>query len=187
MQDKKLIWQEKQRTRAGEYRIFSVDAVDRCAEDGACNTFFAIHSRPWITVIPIIQEDGIDKFVMVKQFRHGSASLTLEFPAGIVDDGEDVSQAALRELAEETAYAAHSIIKIGENNPNPALFANTMHIFLAQNLQPLQEQSLDPDERIEIVHIPITEVRQMMGSGLMDHALMVMALFWYERYLLKLS
>ncbi|NIZ19285.1 NUDIX hydrolase [Entomospira culicis] len=187
MQDKKLIWQEKSRKKGGEYRIFTVDAVERVHEDGASNTFFAIESQPWITVIPLIKEDGVEKFVMVRQFRHGSATITTEFPAGIVDIGENPVEAAQRELNEEVAYRSHKVTFLGANNPNPALFTNHMHIFLAEDLTLLPNQELDPDERIEIVKIPVTTVLETMGYGEMDHALMVMALFWYQRHLMKNS
>ncbi|XP_040001147.1 ADP-sugar pyrophosphatase isoform X1 [Xiphias gladius] len=45
-----------------------------------------------------------DCVVMVKQFRPPLGCCTLEFPAGLIDDGESAEAAALRELKEETGY-----------------------------------------------------------------------------------
>ncbi len=39
---------------------------------------------------------------MVRQFRHGSGGITIEFPAGTIDPGENPEIAAKRELLEET-------------------------------------------------------------------------------------
>ncbi len=61
---------------------------------------------------------------MVKQYRHGSDSITLEFPAGMVDPGEDAKETAKRELLEETGYTSQSIVLVGKVNPNPAFMTN---------------------------------------------------------------
>uniref|UniRef100_A0A3B5L282 Nudix (nucleoside diphosphate linked moiety X)-type motif 5 n=1 Tax=Xiphophorus couchianus TaxID=32473 RepID=A0A3B5L282_9TELE len=45
-----------------------------------------------------------DCVVMVKQFRPPMGGNTLEFPAGLIDEGETADVAALRELKEETGY-----------------------------------------------------------------------------------
>ncbi|NIZ47355.1 NUDIX hydrolase [Entomospira nematocerorum] len=187
MQDKKLIWQETSYKLLGDYRIFQVEEVHRMLSHEHRNVFYRIKSEPWIITIPVITKDNEDHFVLVRQFRHGSGQLTLEFPAGIVDDGEDPRDAALRELAEETAYNANNIVLIGESNPNPALFDNKVYIFLATALQALPAQHLDNDEAIEVITLPIREVESRMGKGDMNHALMVMAMYWYQQYRLRVN
>ena len=42
--------------------------------------------------------------VLVRQFRPPAGKFCLEFPAGLVEPGEDFTVAALRELSEETGY-----------------------------------------------------------------------------------
>jgi len=42
--------------------------------------------------------------VLVKQFRPPISQVVVEIPAGLIDDGETVEQAAIRELKEETGY-----------------------------------------------------------------------------------
>ncbi|NIZ40134.1 NUDIX hydrolase [Entomospira entomophila] len=182
MQDKKLIWTETSYKAIGDYRIFQVEEVHRVLNEERQNTFYRIKSAPWIITIPVIKKNGEDHFVLVRQFRHGSGQLTVEFPAGIVDEGEDPRDAALRELAEETAFQAKNITLIGQSNPNPALFDNQMYVFLATDLQALPEQHLDADEAIEVLTLPIREVASRMGKGEMNHALMVMAMYWYQQY-----
>lgn len=43
-----------------------------------------------------------DKIVLVKQFRYPIDDYIYEFPAGLVEEGEDVKEAAIREIFEET-------------------------------------------------------------------------------------
>ena len=44
------------------------------------------------------------RLVLVRQFRPPAGKFCLEFPAGLVEPGEDFTSAALRELSEETGY-----------------------------------------------------------------------------------
>jgi ADP-ribose diphosphatase len=46
------------------------------------------------------------KLLLVKQYRPALKQELVEIPAGLVDPGEDVEKAALRELEEETGYRA---------------------------------------------------------------------------------
>jgi len=49
------------------------------------------------------------KTLIISQYRPPLGSFCLEIPAGLVDEGEDVETAALRELKEETGYCGKLI------------------------------------------------------------------------------
>lgn len=57
--------------------------------------------------------DNKEKFVVVVlQFRPPLGQLSLEFPAGLIDEGESAEVAALRELAEETYVLNNWVINV---------------------------------------------------------------------------
>lgn len=49
------------------------------------------------------------QILLIKQFRPPLGKYCLEMPAGLIDEGETVESAALRELKEETGYTAHIV------------------------------------------------------------------------------
>ena len=46
-----------------------------------------------------------DKVVLIRQYRYPLGGYVYEFPAGLVEDGEDMQEAAIREMYEETGLA----------------------------------------------------------------------------------
>ena len=60
-------------------------------------------------VIAILNEPKSNKgpsLLLQKQFRPPLDKVTIEVPSGLVDEGEEITTAALRELKEETGYVA---------------------------------------------------------------------------------
>ena len=57
-----------------------------------------------IVIYPVWKEDA-DKLVMIRQYRYPLDAWIYELPAGLIDEGENASQAAIREMKEETGFA----------------------------------------------------------------------------------
>ncbi|MEZ4518692.1 MAG: NUDIX hydrolase [Chloroflexota bacterium] len=67
---------------------------------GKEHSFYILEAPDWVNVIPLTPDEQV---VMVRQYRHGTGTVTLESPAGMADhDGEALAVAAARELREET-------------------------------------------------------------------------------------
>ena len=159
--------------------MFTVDALHaRRDGDEDPHVFFRINASSWVNVVSRTP-DG--RFVLVRQFRQGSASVTLEIPGGLVDDGEDPAEAAARELEEETGFRPASVRKIGEVNPNPALFANRVHTFLAEGCVKVGEVDNDGAEETVVVLLDEDALHAAAKAGEVDHALVLAALYWLAR------
>ena len=101
----RLYWETISRNRLYDTPIFNINSVHRRSRDGREADFIELDSPQWVNVVPyFIGTDGVPRFVMEQQFRHGSDSITLEFPAGLVERGESPRDAGLRELFEETGF-----------------------------------------------------------------------------------
>ena len=175
-------WIELSSKKLLDCRIFNVASSERQSAGGKRGTFFSVDAPDWAGVIPVVETPEGRCFVMIKQFRHGTRHLSMEFPGGIVDDGEDPATAVARELLEETGYKAELIVPLGILSPNPAFMTNTFHAFVAEGCVLERPQCLDAHEEIEVLLVPEREAIDMIGAEDMGHALMTATLFFYARY-----
>ncbi len=174
-------WITKEKKRVFSSPILSVDVSSRVSEDGKSGDFVTLSLPSWVSIIPIKRrEDGVLVFIMENQFRHGSETVTREFPAGLIEEGESKEDAAKRELLEETGLVGE-LEEIASFNPNPAFMTNEQSFFLARNLKKVSAQNLDENEEIEVVEVPVETVIREMGTGPYSNGIMMAALFVYMR------
>lgn len=100
-----------------------------------------------------------DRYVLIRQYRPPAARYVLEFPAGLVNPGEDPAEAAVRELREETGYVAAEIrvgaaayTSPGMSNESVVVAEVVVDENAPDNLRP--ETAFDPGEMIETVLVP---------------------------------
>jgi len=168
----RLVWQEEGQKTIFTCPVFSVNERVCRSPNGDLKTFTILDASDWAIVIPVLETKQDRKFVMVRQWRHGARELSLEFPGGVFEKGENAETAARRELKEETGYSAGKIQKLGEFSPNPAIMANRVHFFLATDLSAPVDQQLDEDEYVEVETHDIEKVIYGMGKPPYIHALM---------------
>ena len=174
-----LVWKEENRKTVYTCPIFKVEELACRSPNLDLNTYTIINTSDWAIVVPVLETERGKEFVMVRQWRHGARDLSLEFPGGVFEKGENAQAAAERELLEETGYRAGKIQKLGEFNPNPAIMSNTVHFFLALDLELVAGQNLDEDEYVEVETIAFEKVLQGMGKPPFIHALMGTAMALY--------
>lgn len=182
--DEKLKWKCGPKKSLLKTVVFDVTSSTNTHEEGDLSVqgdYIVLDAPDWVIVIPELQEnaDSQKEFFMVKQWRHGSKCLSVEFPGGVIDKGESPEEAARRELLEETGCRAGKLTKLGEVNPNPALFSNHVHIFLAQDLECTNTQDLDSDEFVNVIKVPVEQIIADMGTEQFPHALMSTAMCFY--------
>ena len=174
-----LVWMEEGKKTVFSCPIFNVGERYCRSPSGELKTFSVLETSDWAIIIPVLETEKGREFVMVRQWRHGAREISLEFPGGVFEKGEDAVTAAARELKEETGFTARHIEKLGEFNPNPAIMSNRIHIFLARDLEAPTEQDLDDDEYVEVENVPWKEVLNGLGKAPYIHALMGTAMALY--------
>ena len=158
--------------------VFDVNEQHEIAATGIEGDYVTMDAPDWAMVVAEYQ----GSFVLVRQWRHSAECLSLEFPGGVVDGVEDAATAARRELKEETGFEAGKLTHLGTVSPNPALFKNRFHVYLAEELEQTGTQSLDSDELLTYELMPTDEVIRRYGKGEFAHALMGTALMLYLQH-----
>ena len=115
-----------------------------------------------VCVLPVT-DDG--KIFLVRQYRYPHGKLTLEIPAGKLEDKDaDIYASAVRELREETGATSDNVTYLGKILPSPAILSEVIHLFLATDLS-FGEKSPDDDEFLECEAVPFDDALGMVLSG----------------------
>ena len=84
--------------------IFAIDdmLIDLPTRDGGTDRIRRQLIRHAPCVVMLVHDMTRDRYLLEREYRVGPGGFVNGLPAGLIDPGEDVAHAALRELAEET-------------------------------------------------------------------------------------
>jgi ADP-ribose pyrophosphatase len=163
----------------GDFKVFSVRKDSkRSPRTGQAHEFFVLDSVDWVNVVALTPERQI---LLVEQFRHGSETVELEIPGGIMD-AQDASPVAtaVRELREETGYEGEKARIIGTVFPNAAIQSNRCHTVLVEDCRRTHPVEFDHSEDILTHLMAVEAVPQLVASGRIRHCIVVAALYHFE-------
>ena len=113
----------------------------------------------------VLAETADGEIVFVRQWRYALGAALLELPAGKLDAGEDPAACALRELAEETPYAAERAELIATFYTAPGFCDEKMYLYRAVNVSKTSRLQPDQDEFVETVLLTRDEVRRAVQNN----------------------
>lgn len=157
-----------------DYQILTVHEMQvRDPRNGSLHPRVHIQAPDWVNVVPITSDGDV---VLVRQFRCGIWSNTLELPGGMIDGEESPQEAAARELEEETGYRAERWVPLGLCHPNPAIQNNRLFGFVAQGCRKVHEGRPDQGEDLIVERVSRPELEEKIRRGEITHALVLATL-----------
>ncbi len=156
-------WPLKHRKQVGDFRIFTIHQEQKTSpRTGQEHDFFVINTRNWVNVIALTTDR---RMILVEQYRHGTDSVDLEIPGGVMDHSDDSPLlTGARELREETGYSGDAPRLIGEIRPNPAIMNNRCYTVLIENCTLQHATQFDPGEDIATHLIPMEEIPRLVDD-----------------------
>lgn len=172
-------WKKVSSRKVGNFRVFDIRSdVKVSPRTGHEHDFYVIEAVNWVHVIALTN-DG--KLVMIEQYRHGSDTVELELPGGMIDP-EDNSplEGGLRELREETGYEGTRAEIIGQIYPNPAIMNNICYTVLVRDCEFKHQPELDHGEDVAVILVDPSDIPTLVQQGRIGHSLVVAGLYYFD-------
>lgn len=116
-----------------------------------------------VTILPLSRRDCT--LYLIRQYRPAVGEWLLEAPAGVIDSEESPTEAAARELAEETGLHGGKLVKIAEGYMSPGYSTEYMYIYLALDPEHGEARPENYEVIEELVKLSITEALSMIREA----------------------
>lgn len=119
-----------------------------------------------VLIIATVNCDGSKKLVVTKEFRVPIWDYEYGFPAGLIDDGEDVADTVRRELKEETGLDVARIEHISMPVYSSAgMTDESCHMVMVEAEGEVSDRWLEEDEDIEVFLLDAAEIKELLASN----------------------
>ncbi|OGC05104.1 hypothetical protein A2276_04085 [candidate division WOR-1 bacterium RIFOXYA12_FULL_43_27] len=142
-------------------RMINMKDVEVMLPDGKVSRREIVEHPGAVIIVAITDKKEI---VLIKQYRKPVEEVIIEIPAGLVNKGEKLEEAAKRELKEETGYTAGKIKKALSSYTSPGYSTEMIHYFIATELEK-GAQGFDEDENIDAFLLSLDEAKRQIKEG----------------------
>jgi ADP-ribose pyrophosphatase len=115
--------------------------------------------------VAVCAETTENKFVLVRQYRHGARRVCLGLPAGAVNKGESPLKAAQRELLEETGYVGRRWTCLGKFPEHGNYGCGTAHLFKTVDAKRFAAPNSGDLEEMEVVLMSMPQLKTALRNN----------------------
>ncbi len=169
------------RKKVAQSRLFTIEQMDLRFSNGEERTYERLVSRGHGAVLIVAMADD-EHFYLVREYSGGVDRYELCFPKGKIEKGEDLLDAANRELIEEIGFGARQRTLIKSVSIAPGYFGHITHIVLAQDLYPAEAEGDEP-EPLERVKWSIHNIPEWLNHPECTEARSIAAVYLVKDYL----
>ena len=166
-------------------RLFKVEALDIEFSNGVNVEYerLASNSVGAVLIVPILHTEGEeDQLMLIREYGAGTNKYELGFPKGKVEAGEEILEAANREIMEEIGYESTKITFLKGISLAPSYMGHVTNILLAEDLIEHREAGDEPEE-LEVVPWRISKMDDLLELDEFAEGRSIAALYLVKKYL----
>ncbi|MBS0002541.1 MAG: ADP compounds hydrolase NudE [Thioalkalivibrio sp.] len=171
-----------ERRTVARSRLFEVEELHLEFSNGVHTRFERLvgssHGAVAIAAMP-----DPDTVLLIREYAAGTDRYELGLPKGRIEPGEDILEAANREIMEEVGYAARRLTRLASFSLAPAYMSHTTHLVLAEDLYEERMPGDEPEE-IEVVPWSIRDLTPLLLREDCSEARSIAGLFIVREHLL---
>ena len=139
----------RSRRKINDTGIFRIEEIDLEFDNGNTRRYQRLLGSPQgaVMVVPLLDHETL---LLIREYCAGMDQYELGFVKGRIENGEEPLDAAVREMQEETGYAAKRLEWVKSVTLAPGYLFHQTHIVLARDLYPKPLPGDEP-EPIEVV------------------------------------
>jgi len=141
-------------------KIFQVRTGNVSLQDGSNAQRDIVDHSGGVAIVPIIG----DEVVLIRQFRISIGREIIELPAGKLEQDEKPEVCARRELEEEIGFKVGRLVLAQSYYSSVGFTNERMYVYLGFDLEET-EKKLEWDEYIQVIRLPISEVKSKLFRG----------------------
>ena len=147
------------KTGEGNEKVYEIISRDRNID-----SFEKVKNHPVDAVVLIMHDEAGEKVLLNKEYRMAVGNFVYNFPAGLIDSGEEPLESAKRELWEETGLSLVRVDDMIRESYSAVGFANEKDICVVGVAEGEFAPSTSDVEEIEAGWFTKAEVRELLKT-----------------------
>ena len=156
---------------------FDVRRDDVRLPDGTETDYHYVDESPAVVVLPLTPAGAV---VVIEEWRQAVDRVNRGLPAGSMEGDEKPTDAAHRELREETGYEADRIEHLLTAEPSNGIANSVHHHFVAYDCEQTAEQELDDNESIRVDTVDYDDYLDSVVNDELNDGRSALTLLQYE-------